>query len=82
MDREVDWEAQAGEDSGSSRTPLLPALASPSLGRAAGLLSHQGFGAVAFALGSAFRGRSELLLGLCLSPAISEQNWKVGLKSV
>lgn len=36
MDREVDMEAQAGGDSGSSTTSLLPTLVSPSLGRAAG----------------------------------------------
>lgn len=65
----------SGEDSGSSPTPLPPALASPSLRRAAGLLSHQGFGAVALASGSGFWGQSELFLGLCLSLAISVENW-------
>jgi len=78
----VDREAQAGEGSGSSPTPLVPALASPSLGRAAGLRRGQGFGSVALALGSAFWGGSELVLGLRLPPAISEQNWRAGLRSI
>ena len=78
----MDREAQAGEDSGSPPTPVLPAPSRLSLARAARLLSHQGFESMVLASGSAFWGGSELFLGLHLSPAISEKNWKAGLKSV